>query len=147
MKTTSVVKKRHRFWNVVLVLTVIVSLLAFVVHYKNWTKVEPDQIKILSGIYYKKLKYSQLDSVLFVDRIPPMERLNGFSALEKEKGLYREFKDSLTNKKIHVYVDNLANQKIKVVYNDSSILYINYSDSLKTLEFFNLLKSKIKLPD
>ncbi|MBT8314115.1 MAG: hypothetical protein KJP26_06600 [Maribacter sp.] len=147
MKTTSVVKKRHRFWNVVLVLTVIVSLLAFVVHYKNWTKVEPDQIKILSGIYYKKLKYSELDSVVMVDRIPPMERLNGFSALEKEKGLYREFKDSLTNKKIHVYVDNLANQKIKVVYNDSSILYINYSDSLKTLEFFNLLKSKIKLPD
>ncbi len=140
-------KKRHRFWNIVLVLTVIVSLLAFVVHYKNWTKVEPDQVKILSGFYYKKLRYSELDSVLMVDRIPPMERLNGFSALEKEKGLYREFKDSLTTKKIHVYVDNLANQKIKVVYNDSSILYINHSDSLKTLEFFNLLKSKIKLPD
>jgi hypothetical protein len=141
------VKKRHRFWNIVLVLTVIVSLLAFVVHYKNWTKVEPDQVKILSGFYYKKLRYSDLDSVLMVDRIPPMERLNGFSALEKEKGLYREFKDSLTNKKIHVYVDNLANQKIKVVYNDSSILYINHSDSIKTLEFFNLLKSKIMLPD
>lgn len=140
-------KKRHRFWNIVLVLTVIVSLLAFVVHYKNWTKVEPDQVKILSGFYYKKLRYSDLDSVLMVDRIPPMERLNGFSALEKEKGLYREFKDSLTNKKIHVYVDNLANQKIKVVYNDSSILYINHSDSIKTLEFFNLLKSKIMLPD
>ena len=34
-----------------------------------------------------------------VERIPPMERLNGFSALEKEKGIFREFKDSLTDNK------------------------------------------------
>ncbi|MCP4975830.1 MAG: hypothetical protein GY931_06680 [Maribacter sp.] len=140
------VKKRHRFWNVVIVLTVIVSFLAFAAHYKNWTKVEPDQVKILSGFYFKKLRYSELDSIVMVGKIPPMERLNGFSALEKEKGLFREFKDSLTTKKVHVYVDNLSNQKIKVVYNDSSILYINYTDSLKTLELFNLLESKIVSP-
>lgn len=130
----------------VIVLTVIVSLLAFAAHYKNWTKVEPDQVTILSGFYYKKLRYSELDSIVMVGKVPPMERLNGFSALEKEKGLFREFKDSLTTKKVHVYVDNLSNQKIKVVYNDSSILYINYADSLKTLELFNLLKSKIVSP-
>ncbi len=139
-------KKRHRFWNVVIVLTVIVSFLAFAAHYKNWTKVEPDQVKILSGFYFKKLRYSELDSIVMVGKIPPMERLNGFSALEKEKGLFREFKDSLITKKVHVYVDNLSNQKIKVVYNDSSILYINYTDSLKTLELFNLLESKIVSP-
>jgi hypothetical protein len=141
------VKRRLRFWNLILILTVIASFLAFAVHYKNWTKVEPDQVKILSGFYYKKLRYSELDSVVMVGKIPPMERLNGFSALEKEKGLFREFKDSLTTKKVHVYVDNLSNQKIKVVYNDSSKLYINLADSLKTQELFTLLKGKIVVPD
>ena len=147
LKTNRQVKKRNRFWNVLLVITVFVCLMAFVLHYKNWTKVESDEFKILSGFYYKKLKYSELDSVLMIDKIPPMERLNGFSALEKEKGLFREFKDSLTTKKVHVYVDNLSNQKIKVVYNDSSKLYINYSDSLKTEQLFNLLKGKIVVPE
>ena len=128
-------------------MTVTVCLVAFVLHYKNWTKVESDELKILSGFYYKKLRYSELDSVVMVEKIPPMERLNGFSALEKEKGLFREFKDSLTTKKVHVYVDNLSNQKIKVVYNDSSKLYINFTDSLKTQELFTLLKGKIVVPD
>ena len=147
LKTNREVKKRNRFWNVILVITVLVCLVAFVLHYKNWTKVETDELKILSGFYYKKLRYSELDSVVMVGKIPPMERLNGFSALEKEKGLFREFKDSLTTKKVHVYVDNLSNQKIKVVYNDSSKLYINLTDSLKTQELFTRLKGKIVIPD
>lgn len=140
-------KRGLRFWNLILILTVIASFFAFAVHYKNWTKVESDELKILSGFYYKKLRYSELDSVFMVDKIPPMERLNGFSALEKEKGLFREFKDSLTTKKVYVYVDNLSNQKIKVVYNDSSKLYINFVDSLKTQNLFTLLKGKIVIPD
>ena len=84
-----------------------------------------------------------MDSVVWVDKIPPMERLNGFSAFEKEKGIFREFKDSLTDKKVNVYVDNLWNQKIKVVYDDSLKLYINYADSLETVQLFNLLKQSI----
>ena len=88
-----------------------------------------------------------MDSIVWVDKIPPMERLNGFSAFEKEKGIFREFKDSLTDIKVNVYVDNLLNQKIKVVYNDSSKLYINYADSLETLKFFNHLKNKIESPE
>lgn len=136
-------KKRHRFWNVALVLTIIVCLFAFTLHYKNWTKIEPHQLKVLSGFYYKKIDFIELDSVMLVDKIPPMERLNGFSALKKEKGLFREFKDSLTDKKVHVYVDNFSNPKIKMVYNDSSKLFINYTDSLKTDELFRLLKEKI----
>jgi hypothetical protein len=121
--------------------------MAFLIHAKNWTKIEQDQVKILSGFYYKKLKFSEMDSVLWVDKIPPMERLNGFSAFEKEKGLFREFKDSLTNKKVNVFVDNLLNQKIKVVYSESSKLYINYADSLETLKLYNHLKNKIASPD
>ncbi|WP_317173221.1 hypothetical protein [Maribacter aquimaris] len=136
-------KKGFPFWNVVMVLTVIVCLMAFLAHYKNWTKVEQDKLKILSGFYYKKISYAQLDSVLWIDKIPPMERLNGFSAWEKEKGIFREFKDSLTDKKVNVYVDNLSNRKIKLVYNDSLKFYMNYADSLKTDQLFNLLKQRI----
>ncbi|EAR02548.1 hypothetical protein [Maribacter sp. HTCC2170] len=137
-------KKRHGFWNVVIVLTVVICLTAFTIHYKNWTKIEQDEVKILSGFYYKKLNFSEIDSVIMIEKIPPMERLNGFSALQKEKGLFREFKDSLTDKKIHVYVDNLENKKIKVVYNDSAKLYLNYADSLKTQKLFTFLKGKIQ---
>ncbi len=126
---------------------VVACLIAFVAHYKNWTKIKSDHIQILSGFYYKEIKYSDLDSVLMVDEIPSMERLNGFSVLQKEKGLFREFKDSLTDKKVYVYVDNLLNQKIKIVYNDSSKLFINFSDSLKTERLFDLLKDKLKTPD
>ena len=141
------VQQGHRFWNVIIVLTVFICLMAFLAHSKNWTKIEQDQAKILSGFYYKKVKFSQMDSVVWVDKIPPMERLNGFSAFEKEKGIFREFKDSLTDIKVNVYVDNLLNQKIKVVYDDSLKLYINYKDSVNTVKLFNLLQGKVGAPN
>ena len=140
-------KQRSLFWNLIIVLTVIVWFMAFLMHYKNWTKIEDDQFKILSGFYYKKLKYSEMDSVLWVDKIPPMERLNGFSAFEKEKGIFREFKDSLTNEKVNVYVDNFSDRKIKIVYKDSAKLYLNYKDSLETIRLFDVLKSKVQPAD
>lgn len=101
-------------------------------------------MKILSGFYYKKLNLSELDSVEFVDRIPPMERLNGFSAFDKGKGIYREFKDSLTNKKVFVYVDNFSSRKIRLVQKDSDQLFLNLKDSLDTQELFDLLKGRLE---
>lgn len=137
-------KKRHWFWNFILVITLVICLAAFVMHYKNWVKVEADAIKVLSGFYYAEIGYNELDSVLFVQRIPPMERLNGFSALEKEKGLFREFKDSLTDNKIHVFVDNISQQKIKLVYKDSVQLYLNLKDSVETVQLHKHLSDKMK---
>ena len=136
-------KKRHWLWNLILILTLVLCLLAFAVHYKNWTKIEPDNVKMVSGIYYKEIKFAEVDSVSFLERIPPMERLNGFSALSKGNGLYREFKDSLTDKEVHVFVDNFEQQKIKIVYQDSLKLFFNYKDSLETVNLFSLLESKI----
>ena len=141
------VQQGHRFWNVIIVLTVFICLMAFLAHSKNWTKIDQGQVKILSGFYFKKVKFSQMDSIVWVDKIPPMERLNGFSAFEKEKGIFREFKDSLTDIKVNVYVDNLLNQKIKVVYDDSLKLYINYKDSVNTVKLFNLLQGKVEAPN
>ena len=134
--------KNPWLWNILIVFTVIVCLIAFVAHSKNWTKVSAQDIQILSGAYYRQIKFADLDSVLLVDKIPPMERLNGFSAMAKEKGLFREFKDSLTDKKVYVYVDNFEQQKIKVVYKDSLKLFLNLSDSLETDRLYRFLRDK-----
>lgn len=138
------VKKRHWLWNILAVVTTIVCLSVLVAHYKNWTKIKPDSIKILSGFYSQEIKYADLDSVLMVDKIPPMVRLNGFSALDKEKGIFRAFKDSLTDSKVYVYVDNITHRKIKLVYRDSVNLFINYKDSIDTIEMYKLLEQKLE---
>jgi DNA-binding transcriptional regulator of glucitol operon len=136
-------KKRLWFWNILIVLTIIVCSLAFAAHYKNWTRIEPDQMTILSGIYYHDLKYEAIDSVLWVDRIPPMERLNGFSAFDKGKGVFREFKDSLTDKKVYVFVDNYANKKIRFVNKDASQLFLNLKDSTETEALYEFFENKL----
>jgi flagellar motor component MotA len=138
------VKKRHWFWNLLMVITVIVCISALVMHYKNWIKLKPDQVQILSGFYKVDVAYADLDSIKLIEKIPPMQRLNGFSALEKEKGIFQEFKDSLTDKKVYVFVDNISQQKIKLIYRDSIKLYVNHKDSLKTLELFDFLHKKLE---
>ncbi|MFH6602825.1 hypothetical protein ACEZ3G_05010 [Maribacter algicola] len=137
-------KKRHWLWNMLAIITVIVCVLVLSAHFKNWTKVKPDQLQILSGFYYKEIKYSDLDSILMVERIPPMERLNGFSAFDKGKGIYREFKDSLTDKKVYVFVDNFSNQKIRLVKKDASQLFVNLKDSTETADLFRFLHTKME---
>lgn len=140
-----VTKKRNWFWNVIIVLTIIVCLAAFAAHYKNWTRIEPDQMTILSGIYYHDVPFSELNKVEWVERLPPMNRLNGFSAFEKGKGVYQEFKDTLTDKKVYVFVDNFEQQKIRLVNKDDSQLFINLKDSVETVELFDFFKNKIEL--
>ncbi len=134
-------KKRHWLWNLLIVLTAVICVLAFIAHYKNWTKIEGDHIRILSGVYFKDLKFSEIDSVLMVDKIPQMERINGFSAWAMEKGV---FKDSLhPGNRVRVYVDNLRQPKIKLVHNDSIKLYLNFSDSAETQQIYQLFLKKL----
>lgn len=135
--------KNNRFWNIILVVTVIFCSIILTLHFKNWVGGDANTITLKSGFYNVSIAYSELDSVLLVDKIPPMERLNGFSALQKEKGIFREFKDSLTDKKVHVFVDNINQQKVKLVYKDSSYLYLNLKDSLGTLKLWNGLTTKM----
>ncbi|TLP71199.1 hypothetical protein [Maribacter sp. ACAM166] len=135
--------KNNWFWNVILIVTVILCVAILTLHLKNWIGGDSNTIKLRSGFYNVKIAYSELDSVLLVDRVPPMERINGFSALEKEKGIFREFKDSLTDKKVHVFVDNINQQKVKLVYKDSLYLYLNFKDSVETLKLMNGLTTKM----
>ncbi|MEX0275475.1 MAG: hypothetical protein AB3N16_13965 [Flavobacteriaceae bacterium] len=129
-------------WNLLVIVVTIGCLMVLLAHSRNWTTIKNDHFKMLSGFYYKHIMYADIDSVEMVERIPPMIRLQGFSAFSREKGIFQEFQDSLTDKKISVYVDNINHHKIKLVYNDSVKLYFNFSDSLKTGGFYQFLQEK-----
>ncbi|WP_136467756.1 hypothetical protein [Flagellimonas onchidii] len=133
-------KKRHWLCNVLIVLTLFICIFAFVIHYKNWHKIEEGELKILSGIYYQRISISEIDSIKFVDKLPEMERSNGFSWEAKEKGI---FKDSLTQTKVYVFVDDLRQQKIRLVHGDSLKVFINFKDSLETQKVYEVLKEEL----
>ena len=135
--------KNHWVWSVMLIVTVILCAVILILHFKNWISSDNESLKLRSGFYHVVIPYSDLDSVVLVDRMPAMERLNGFSALEKEKGIFREFRDSLTNKKVHVFVDNISQQKVKLVYEDSVYLYFNLKDSVETINLLDDLTAKM----
>lgn len=99
-------------------------------------------MRIISGFYINNLDFAALDSVVMVERLPPMIRLSGFSAFDKGKGIYREFKDTLTDKKVFVFIDNFSNQKIRLVKKDSDQLFVNLKDSLETDQLFQFLQAK-----
>jgi hypothetical protein len=138
-------KKRHWIWNVLIVFTLIVCSLAFTAHYKNWLKIKDDHFRIFSGIYYKEVPYDSLESVEMVKKIPAMERLNGFSAWTKEKGVFRDSLHPMN--KVYVFVDDLRLPKIKLVHQDSLVVFLNLPDSTQTLGFYEMLKAKVDAAD
>ncbi len=133
-------KKRHWLWNFLIVVTLLLVIVAFIAHYKNWISIENNRFQILSGIYYKELNFSDINNVELVDKIPQLERINGFSVKEIEKGV---FKDSIYNTEVYIYVDKLSQQKIKVTYKDSLLLFFNLSDSTETQKIYGLFSKKV----
>ena len=136
-------QKSRWYLNVLLILTVLVCSAVLLLHFKNWVTLDKEKIVLRSGFYHVSIPFNELDSVQIVPRIPPMLRVNGFSALEKEKGIFREFKDSLTDNKVYVFADNINQQKLKLVYADSLVVFFNLKDSLKTLQIMERLKTNI----
>lgn len=133
-------KKRHWFWNLLLVVSLAVCLLAFAAHYRNWTRLEPHRMQLLSGVYYVDLPYAELDDLEWAPRLPQMEREHGFSAGVREKGI---FKDSLDpGRRVYVFVDDLSQSKIRIRFRDSLLLYLNFADSAETRSFYTLLDAK-----
>lgn len=128
-----------------LVITVICCAFVLILHTRNWVGNDGKNLSLRSGFYNVEIPLNKLDSVVFVERIPPMERLHGFSALEKEKGVFREFKDSLTDKKVRVFIDNINQNKIKLVYKDSTYVYFNLKDSVETVQLFQQLNAKMSV--
>ena len=73
-----------------------------------------------------------------------MERLNGFFRLRQGKrGFTGNSRIRLPIKKVHVFIDNFSNQKIRLVYKDSAQLFINLKDSVETQELFLFFQEKI----
>ena len=134
--------KRKRYWglNLVLILAILLCILAFTAHAKNWVRVEGDQLRILSGIFYEDIRISEMDSLKWVEKIPQMERKWGFSAWSFEKGTFTD--SLLPEKRIRVFVDNLRHRKIKMVYGDTLVLYLNLADSLQSETLFQQLELK-----
>lgn len=129
--------KKNWFWNIVILFTLIACISAFVLHYKNWSEFEEGNFQIVSGIYKQRIALDDIDSLIFVDKLPEMERKNGFSWMAKEKGV---FKDSLSVAKVYVFVDDLRQQKLRIVHHDSLQLFVNFTDSLETQEVYTRLK-------
>ncbi|WP_051941676.1 PH domain-containing protein [Maribacter forsetii] len=134
--------KKNWIWTLTLIITVICCAAVLILHVKNWVSNDDDSLGLRSGFYNVEIPLNELDSVAFVERIPPMERLHGFSALDKEKGVFRKFKDSLTDKKVHVFVDNINQNKVKLVYKDSTYVYFNLKDSVETVQLFQKLSAR-----
>ncbi|NKI30920.1 hypothetical protein [Croceivirga thetidis] len=135
-------KKNNWFWNIIIILTLVVCLLAFVLHYKNWTKFEEGDFQIVSGIYKQRIPLNEIDGINFVPRIPELQRKNGFSWLAKEKGV---FLDSISGSKVYVFVDDLAQQKLEIIHHDSLLIYLNMADSLETLKIFEEMNAYVEL--
>ncbi|HDZ04648.1 hypothetical protein LCGC14_0354600 [marine sediment metagenome] len=135
--------KKNWVWSITLIVTVIVCGFILILHVKNWVGDDVSSLSLRSGFYNVEIPLNELDSVVLVERIPPMQRLHGFSAFDKEKGIFREFKDSLTDKKVRVFVDNINQNKVKLVYKDSTYVYFNLKDSVETVQLFQKLSTKI----
>lgn len=133
--------KKHWFWNVLIVITVITCLLSFVAHYKNWVRVKKANFEILSGVYHQSIPFDKMNDVIMEDKLPSMERVNGFSVAAIEKGI---FSDSISNAKVYVFVDDLKQRKIKLTYQDSLVMYLNFKDSVQTQKQFDFFKDKVK---
>lgn len=133
-------KKRNIFWNVVIVIALVLCLSAFALHYKNWVTIEGTVFAVYSGIYSEEITITDVHAIDWEPKLPQMERNNGFSWLAKEKGI---FKDSITGSKVYVFVDDLTQRKFKVSYKDSLQLYFNTTDSLETQLIYDQLSMKM----
>ncbi len=101
---------------------------------------EDGKLKMLSGIYYQQIPITEIDSIALVAKLPEMERSSGFSWMAKEKGV---FKDSLTQSKVYVFVDDLRQQKIKLIHHDSLKMFINFQDSIQTQKIYAILQTEV----
>ena len=135
-------KKRHWLLNLIIVLTVIVCLLAFAAHYRNWTRLQEDRMQLLTGLYFVELPYQELNAVQWKEKLPSMERSHGFSFFAREKGV---FTDSLyPERPVYVFVDDLRHHKLEIRYQDTLLMYLNFADSLESASMYELLLEKME---
>lgn len=134
-------KKRNVFWNFVLLLSVVLCILAFAAHSRNWKKMEDGKLQVLSGLYYLDVPLAEVYEIGWEEKVPYLHRRHGFSAGDWEKGVYR---DSLRpGVKSYVLVDDWHQGKIHLSWGDSLQVFLNFRDSLETREFYEKLQRQV----
>ncbi len=132
--------RRHWLLNLLIVVSLILCLLAFVAHSRTWKRVREDRVQLLTGFYYTEIPYRDIDSLSWKEQLPQLERDHGFSFWAREKG---HFKDSLfPERPVYIFVDDLRHPKLKISYRDSLILFLNFADSVETHMMHELLLRK-----
>jgi len=96
---------------------------------------------LISGFYSTEIKYSEIEKVSVVPKIPEMERISGFSVWAVEKGIFKDTLQGLEG--IRVYVDDLTQPKIRLERKEDPPIFVNFKDSLKTRKLYELLLAKI----
>ncbi len=134
-------RKRQWIWNIVIGITVIICLSAFILHSKNWVKEEEKGFTLITGFYSSEVIFRDVESVEMVPRIPEMERESGFSVWGVEKGIFRDTLEGLEG--IRVYVDELKYPKILLQQKGSAPIYFNFRDSLETDLFYRKLSERL----
>ncbi|WP_141402437.1 hypothetical protein [Sediminicola luteus] len=132
-------KPRKYLW-IMVILAVLLCGAALLSHTKNWIQIERDQFKVTSGFYRNSIAFTELDSVVLVDSLPRKQRKHGFTVRGREKGVYQNLEDSTT---VYVFLDRAEGPKVKLVYQDSLRLFVNYRDSLDTQALFETIQLRL----
>lgn len=135
-------RKRPWLLNLLIAITVVVCILAFTAHYRNWVRLKEDRVQLLTGVYFLEVPYEALDTVFWVEKIPKLERRHGFSVWAREKGMFMD--SLLPNRPVYVFVDDLRQYKLRVQYQDTLTLYLNFADSLETKNMYEFLLEKVR---
>lgn len=130
------------FWNGLIILTLVLCALIFAAHMKNWKRVGPDGMRLLSGFYYLEVPFDELREVEWSERVPYLNRRHGFSAGQWEKGSYRD--SAQPGLKAWVLVDDWEQPKLRIAWRDSLLLYLNFRDSLETDGLHQILQERLK---
>lgn len=94
-----------------------------------------------SGFYYFDINMKDIDSIKIVDTLPRFVlRTNGLDVGVVKKGFFKTEKGDVYRLSLH------TNKRpyIKVFYSENQILFLNYRDSVRTLQLFNDIKKYVK---
>ena len=116
-------------------------VLLFAINDKNFIWQDDERIMIWSGLYFEKIYYQDIDSVIIENRIPNFKRrTNGFSAFGKKKGYFRRY----DAKRVKLFIDKSREKCLHIFEKDGDEVYLNFDKDLKTLDVFNDLKIRIE---
>lgn len=94
-----------------------------------------------SGLYHFNIKMKDIDSITLVNELPKFVlRTNGFDVGIIKKGFFKTEKGEIYKLSLRVN----TKPYIKIYHSKDQILFLNYGDSIQTLQLFNNIKIHMK---